>query len=727
MSSSPFRPTLTQVLAAALAGFALSLGVLFAVVFDASRKSIMESSERIRDGASARIGERIASFLSKAPHAARQFQEEMRLGLVDPKNLLATEHALFDLLLTDTDLSELTLTYGLSTGFDSEGKIQLAPEPRWQLSVVRAQDADGQAHYWSRYVHREGERFVADRRELKPTEDSAGPALQREDSGEIADPAIHRTFTTPARKEFFGRAVPSDPHYSQLDEDLPEAKRRIEVSVQRALVDGSNQFAGVLRVGLFAQRLDQAVQLKLSDGNSDPHRIFLCDQDGRLVTRLAPSDEFKDFNGDLRVDPSGLPEEIARALADPSLKSVADGKVKLSGEFQLHDEVFLTTFRAFPEGQTQDWIVGIVVPRSFYHGKLTAMRNRLLIISLGIIVLLVLAGGLILRGVHRGHRQIVRQSLRMNSFEFSPSVTDSSFRDVSDILEGLEKAKTAMRVMSKYAPLELVRRLYRDKHEPALGGELTEISIMFTDIKNFTTFSEQLPPDILASALGRYLETMTRVIQKETRGTIDKYIGDAIMALWNAPEAVSNHAHMACTAALRCREAGRALSASSEWKDLPVFETRFGLHRGTALVGHFGAPDRMNYTGIGDAINLASRLEGLNKHYGTLIIVSAAIQEQTRNQFAFRLLDCVSVKGKTEAIQIFELLGFREDCPPAEVHAVYEDAFAAYGTRDFAAAVHLLEGQKGDPPSAVLLARCRAFLEEPPPAEWRGVHVFENK
>ena len=170
-----------------------------------------------------------------------------------------------------------------------------------------------------------------------------------------------------------------------------------------------------------------------------------------------------------------------------------------------------------------------------------------------------------------------------------------------------------MRAMGKYAPVDLVRRLYREKSEPVLGGKLMEISIMFSDIKGFTTFSEQLTPNQLADVLGLYLDALSRVIQRETRGTIDKYIGDGIMTIWNAPEPVPDHPRMACLAALRCRDAARALAQTSEWRGLPVFETRFGLHCAIALVGHFGASDRMNFTAIGDAINLASRLEGLNR------------------------------------------------------------------------------------------------------------------
>ena len=159
---------------------------------------------------------------------------------------------------------------------------------------------------------------------------------------------------------------------------------------------------------------------------------------------------------------------------------------------------------------------------------------------------------------------------------------------MSQVLESLEKAKAAMRAMSKYAPVDLVRRFYREKSEPVLGGELMEISIMFSDIKGFTTFSEQLAANQLADVLGLYLDALSRIVQRETRGTIDKYMGDAIMAIWNAPEPVPDHPRMACLAAVRCRDASRALAQTPEWRGLPAFETRFGLHCANALVGHFG-------------------------------------------------------------------------------------------------------------------------------------------
>jgi adenylate cyclase len=717
------KPTLGQVLAMSLAGLAATLGLLFAFVLNESRATIIESSERIRNQASREISERVTSFLKKAPDTAAVFQRQANLGLVDPADPKAVESAMFALLLAKNDISEITVTYGEQTGFDADGAIQLATAPRWQVSVVRSINAQGDELLWSRYVHQEDSGFVAERRTFEPAR--VPPLINRERSANVSDPTAHLTFTTPASRDFYGQLLWSDLHWSQLDAN--QTPREIEVSVQQTIANASEKFAGVIRVGLLAQQLDRAVQLKLTPAQEpDPHRIFLADRDGRLITRGVGSDQAEVSGEDLRIAPADLAPEIARALAEPELRAVNENVPVVSGRFRDNGQEFLTTFRILPG--TQDWTVGIVVPRAFYLGKLVAMRNHLLAVSLGIMLLLVAAGIAILRRVKRAHGQITRESLKMNAFEFSPSSTDSAFRDVGQVLESLEKAKSAMRAMSKYAPVDLVRRLYREKSEPVLGGELMEISIMFSDIKGFTTFSEQLAPDQLADVLGLYLDALSRVIQRETRGTIDKYIGDAIMALWNAPEPVTDHPRMACLAALRCRDASRALAQTPEWHGLPAFETRFGLHCANALVGHFGARDRMNYTAIGDAINLASRLEGLNKQYGTSVIASESIVERARDAFDFRLLDVVAVKGKSDAITIYEVLGNKGEAEDhREIVAAYEAAFAAYAARDFETALAVLQNNRNDAPSAVLIERCTAFLQSPPPPDWRGVYVSLSK
>jgi adenylate cyclase len=190
----------------------------------------------------------------------------------------------------------------------------------------------------------------------------------------------------------------------------------------------------------------------------------------------------------------------------------------------------------------------------------------------------------------------------------------------------------------------------------------------------------------------------------------------------------------ACRAALACAEATRALGVSPAWRaaGLPPWHTRFGLHVDRVLVGNFGAPDRLSYTAMGDGVNLAARLEGLNKVYGTTILVSRAMRDAVGDTFAFREIDRVAVKGKERAIAIFELLGLPDE---AEVRARqplvdrYQAALASARQRRFHDALALLETPAcaDDEPSRVLAARCRAWLTSPPPADWTGVWVATSK
>src|SRR6185436_16507256 len=212
-----------------------------------------------------------------------------------------------------------------------------------------------------------------------------------------------------------------------------------------------------------------------------------------------------------------------------------------------------------------------------------------------------------------------------------------------------------------------------------------------------------------------------------TQGTIDKYIGDAIMAVWNTPTPCSDHPRRACEAALACREAEARLFGSPEWNGRLPLHTRFGIHRDRVMVGHFGAPDRMSFTALGDGVNLAARLEGLNKHYGTTILVSEAVREETKDEFAFRLVDVVAVKGRSRGVRVYELLGRADARAERASERAYERALERYWARDFAGALTILEAQLADPPSGVLAERARILAANPPPAEWDGVYVARVK
>jgi adenylate cyclase len=416
------KPTLTQVFALSLLALAALLGGLFFVVFKLSRESIIESSERIRVQASREIEERVTAFLAKAPEAVQQFQGALTRGLCDPHDLQEVERTLLALLPSNPEVGELTFTYGTKLGFDEKGEIQLAPTPRGQMSLVRSEEK-----LWSRHVHLENGAVVADRRDIDAKSRLADLPLRREPSAAIDDPTTHLTFTTPTSRDFYGRLLPSELHYSQLDADLPESQRRVEVSVQQVVTDAAGNFAGVLRVGLLRQQLDRAVALKIAPEGNDPHRIFICDSGGLMIAPITVASRIVEAEDGVRFRSDGAPPEVVAALANPELRAATPETPTVSTHFRSGGEEFLATFhRLRDDTGVREWIVGIVAPRAFYLGKLIAMRDRLLAFSFGIIALLILGGGLTLRAVKRAQAQIERESVRMNRFEFSPAATDSA-------------------------------------------------------------------------------------------------------------------------------------------------------------------------------------------------------------------------------------------------------------------------------------------------------------
>ena len=709
-----FRPTLKQIFAISLLGLTAGLLLLSYIFFEGSQRTILQSAERFRDAASHEAADRVTDSLESAPRAAEQFERQMHYRLTDARDAMSVESGLLSLLVTNDNISEASFTYARATDFEANGNLHILTPTAGEVAVYRTPGSDRITAMRTWY---EKGKFVAASHNLPPNGEKPTTA-------EVPDPTSHPTFRAPARQDLYGRLLWTDLHWSQLDANLPEMQRRVEVSVQKAINDQNDKFAGVLRLGLSKNQIDRAVELRLSGADeNDAHLIFLCDNSGRLIAGPG-NNRVVESGDDLRIAVDGQPKPIVAALHQRVLGNIDSDHPVATNSFMLDGEAYLVTFRALP--RTQDWIVGIVVPRAFYLRGLLRTRQVVLAATFALIAVIVLLGGYILRRIERAHGLLVRETSRMKAFEFSAAPVRSQLRDVDEVLEGLERAKTAMRAMGKYVPLDLVRRLYHDGKEPELGGESVELSILFTDIKDFTGFSEKMEPHRLAEVLGLYLQTLTRRIQKE-KGTIDKYIGDAVMAFWNAPETVAYHPLLACHAAINCVRALDELFASSAWQGMPRFETRFGLHRDTVSVGHFGAPERFNYTAIGDGVNLASRLEGLNKQYGTTIIVSETVYEAVSDHFEFRRLDRVSVKGKSRGIEVYELLGEKLEAERPAYVIRYEQALQAYAEADFATALRLFAESQDDPPSMAMAERCRMFLVTPPPASWDGTFVSQNK
>jgi adenylate cyclase len=282
-----------------------------------------------------------------------------------------------------------------------------------------------------------------------------------------------------------------------------------------------------------------------------------------------------------------------------------------------------------------------------------------------------------------------------------------------------------------YVPKELVAEMSKNPEEYSMRGEARDMTVLFSDVRDFTSISEGLTPEGLRDMMNAYLTDMTEVIQT-TRGTIDKYIGDAIMAFWGAPVSDAEHAPHGVEAALSMQKKIRALDADFAKRGWPALNIGVGLNCGSMNVGDMGSRFRRAYTVMGDAVNIASRLEGLTKEYGVGILVSENIVKAAPG-FVYREIDKVAVKGRVEGIPIFEPLGKVGEVEESVVEEAYlfEKVLAHYRAQRFEDAERLLADLASASPNMKVykLFRERIFQYRynPPAPDWNGVWVFKTK
>ena len=284
----------------------------------------------------------------------------------------------------------------------------------------------------------------------------------------------------------------------------------------------------------------------------------------------------------------------------------------------------------------------------------------------------------------------------------------------------------------QYVAPTVVEKMLSSGELPSFGGERRELSVLFSDIRNFTRYSESHEPEVVASRLSEYLSEMVDVIFKYN-GTLDKFVGDAIMAVYGAPYHQEDHAERSCRTAVEMQQRLRELQKSWPDEAFARFNIGIGINTGKMIVGNLGSRQLFDYTVIGDQVNLASRLEGANKEYGTGIIISESTYNQINSGALVRELDQVRLVGRTQSIRIFELRSM-DALPQLEqdyLIEVYTEGLTAYRERRWSDALiafrRVLRYFPQDGPSKMYTVRCLNFLESPAPADWDGVYDMKQK
>jgi adenylate cyclase len=484
-----------------------------------------------------------------------------------------------------------------------------------------------------------------------------------------------------------------------------------------ALPHGHPDLAGVFTIDFDLARLSELTrQLKVSEHG----RVVLLADDVVLAhpTAAVVRPRLADSAPEL-VHVAELEDPAVRALRAAGANATA---------FELDGEPYVARTLAISIPGSPAWQVLAYAPESDFTAGVRGRMMFSLLISLIAVVIAVAVAWLLARRVSGPLTTLAGEMAKAGKLHLEDVEDHSSmFKEIDMMNTALVQMKGGLRSFARYVPRDLVRTLVESGLDAELTGELRTLTIFFSDLEGFTSLAETRRPDDLVKFLGKYFDDISRIIAKE-RGTIDKYMGDGIMAFWGAPTTVEDHAARACIASLMCQRRVRELS-----KEGTNLATRIGLATGEVLVGNIGSYERMNYTVMGDIANLASRIEGINKQYGTSLMISEATFEAAKDVIVARPVDVVAVKGKKQGVPIYELLALKSD-GDAAAEAVAEKstrALDAYLARKFSVAAALwneiIADRPDDQAATVMRDRAVAFAAEPPPPEWTGVWVATSK
>jgi adenylate cyclase len=447
---------------------------------------------------------------------------------------------------------------------------------------------------------------------------------------------------------------------------------------------------------------------------------YILDASGELIA--APdkdADELHPAHGQLAMLP--LARMAMTEAGDDAGKETWRRRLAIDGASY---EVELTPL-PFP-----GWSLATVIPEAEFLAPVEATLSRLIVgLTLGAIIAALISAFLARSVIATPLSRVVGEIRHIETFALDRVRRHPSrLSEIASLSGAIAEMAAGLSAFRKFIPADLVRQLLRQGVEAKPGGSIQELTVMFVDVAGFTGLSERLG-DRVVPLLSRYLDVISETIVAHG-GTIDKFIGDAVMAFWGAPTAQSDHAELCCRAALACSRA--MLAAGIDDDQGHPLKIRIGINSGRMVVGNIGSELRLNYTVIGDAVNIASRLEGANKQYGTQILIGEETARRIGQEFAIREVDSIAVYGRTEGLSVFELVGRKEDfVDDARWLASYEEGLSKYRGRDFAGAVSIFEAllvlHPEDSATQLLLGRSKHLLLAGADKDWEPVEVLKTK
>ena len=511
------------------------------------------------------------------------------------------------------------------------------------------------------------------------------------------------------------------------------------------LGDDKGDFFAVLAMGISTEWISDYLNEVMQEIHKKGISAFifekLPDKSKKVLAHSLMADVFpKDEDGNAIY--YALPKDMKDPAIEKMILSVPDSLLsglELHGDFEklFHFDVdgsdYVGIIKTVLPGTSPDWYVCLYVPEkvlfsnAYWHFYL-AIGILAVVMIISVVLSIILA-----RSASKPIESLVLLAKKIGKLDFSHKVqADSKIIEIKNLSNSMNLMQIGLQAFTQYLPKDVLKSLFDAGTGAIPGGKEKDVSIMFADIVNFTHYSENLSPNDLVLQLNEYLGCFSSVIIRN-EGTVDKYIGDAVMAYWNAPRNCDNYSFKACKTAIQGLQKLSFLQEKWVRLNKPIFKARVGINTGNVVLGNIGTEEHLSYTVIGDNVNLASRLEGLNKVYGTTIMISDVTLNACGDRLVTRPIDLVGVKGKDKKIMVHELLGIAGETSESTIKfcVEFKIAFAAYIKKDWSVGLSLFQKLASENPDdklcQIYVDRCKDYQQNPPDASWDGGYQFHEK
>ena len=401
----------------------------------------------------------------------------------------------------------------------------------------------------------------------------------------------------------------------------------------------------------------------LATHKTSPNSItFIMDHSGQIIAHPDPASGIRTVQLKLVLaNVADLADQATALAGQAHLASDAD---RLAFSLPATGEDYIAVFSRFPPSFQKPWEVAIVLPVDDFVGGLKQTNRNLAILIVALIVVEVLLIAIAAKRIAKPIERVSQEMQELQSLQFSPAdAPRSMIAEIFHLQQAANLMSNSLRSFAAFVPIGIVRQLVNTGRPLTISGESRFLTIFFSDLEDFSTVSERLSPEELVRQASSYFEVVVGALTQES-ATIDKFIGDSVMAFWGAPVEVSDQVYRACVGALRA--AHRVGRLNLEWArdGRPQMRVRIGLHCADVVVGNVGSSERLSYTVMGDGVNVASRLEGINKIFQTTICISDSVYNAVADRIIARPIQFASVKGRESKVMVYELIGIRDTTDP---------------------------------------------------------------